>query len=124
MRAVGVTYADEINAAADEFGVPPALLQAMRDIDDVTLLELPLTAQDYAKQHAVQIGGSSAQYDGGVTYPASNFMAAAWFLYQLAEMTGSEWSAVAWFYGGGPVGRIKASRIAAGPYERRRRQWA
>lgn len=123
-QATGVAFATQLNLVFAQFGVPPALLQAMLDIDGVSVLSLPESAAEYATIYAKTIGADTAQYDSGLTHPLSNLMAAAWYLTEVSEMQSSEWAAVAEFYGGGPTGRIKATKIAAGPYERRRRQWA
>lgn len=121
--AVGVSFATQINKAAAAFGIPAALIQAMRDIDGVSLLDLPQPCRLYAEQYAKERLLATAANDNGVGDPESHFMSVAWYLDQVSEMRRSEWAGVVEFYGGGPQGKTKAMKIATGPYERRRRQW-
>lgn len=122
-EAIGVPNAAQINKASKAFGVPAALIQGMLDIDGLSLLSLPVPCIDYATKYAKDNALASAANDNGATDPESHFMAVAWYLDSVAEMRGSEWASVIEFYGGGPAGRIKAMKIASGPYERRKRQW-
>ncbi len=121
--AIGVSYATQINKAASAFGVPAALIQAMRDIDGVAFLVLPQPCIDYAVQYARERSLATSANKNGELDPESHFMAIAWYLDKVAEMQRTEWAGVIEFYGGGPQGRTKAMKIASGPYERRRRQW-
>jgi hypothetical protein len=116
-RAYGVSYADEINAASAQFGVPAALIQAMRDIDSTELLSLNDQCTEYAKSYNRATGERSDSKKG-------HFMSVAWFLYNVSEMLGSEWAGVSEFYGGGPGATMKTLKIAAGPFQRRSREWA
>jgi soluble lytic murein transglycosylase-like protein len=125
VRASGVPYADFINEAASKFGVSPALLQGMLDIDDRFTFDLPEPAVQYALDLArSELGGAAQQVSDASLQPRANILAAAWFLSNVLEMRGSEMDAISYFYGNTPRSRIKAARIVSGPYERRRRQWA
>lgn len=115
--------AAQINKASKTFGVPAALIQGMLDIDNLSLLLLPRVCENYAIKYAKDNSLANMANDNGLTDPESHFMAVAWYLDSVAEMRGSEWASVIEFYGGGPAGRIKAMKIASGPYERRKRQW-
>ena len=122
--ASGVRYASHINEAYSLFGVSPALLQGMLDYDSVDLFDLPEKAIEYANAYAQQYGGSSYQARDAKYEPRFNIIAAGWYLYQMLEMYGSDGEALSMFYNGGPVGRIKATRIICSTYEKRKRQWS
>lgn len=122
--ASGVPHADHLNEAASRYGVNQALLQGMLDIDGLDVFDLPAPAVEYADAISRSSGGIASQETSGHQQPRWNIMAAAWFLVEVNEMYGNQTEAVSQFYGGGPRGRIKAARIIAGPFERRRRQWS
>lgn len=121
--AVGVTHAAHINKACAQYGVPPALIQGMRDIDGVEFLTLPEACVTFAEEYAVARGTASAANENGALEPEAHFMSVAWFLNEVSEMKGSDWASVVAFYGDTPRARIVATKIAAGPYEVRRRAW-
>lgn len=123
--AEGVPYADHLNEAASLYGISPALLQGMLDIDGLSVFDLPDVAVEFALDFVRRMaGGATAQGVMADKDPRANIHAAAWYLSNVHGMYGSESAAIASFYGGGPVANLKATRIVSGPYERRRRQWA
>lgn len=121
--ASGVPNAAYLNEAASRYGVSQALLQGMLDIDGLTMFSLPAPAVAFADQLALKEDGT-AQTLLGSEQARWNIIAAAWFLSEVHVMYGSQSEAVSQFYGGGPQGRVKATKIVAGPFEKRRRQWA
>lgn len=123
MLAIGVPYAAQLNQAWEEYGVPPTLLQAMRDIDGVVLFDLPDSARAFAMNLSNRLGTANARTEEGAKDPATNFRALAWWLVHVADMNQNGWAAVAEFYGGGPQGRAKAFKVQSGPYVRRKREW-
>lgn len=123
-RAHSVPNASHLNEAMDVYGVEAALLQAILDIDDATLFDLPAPASQMADVIWQGRGGATTQLGiEGEQDARSNILAAAWFLAACNEMYQNEIEAVAAFYGRGPNSRIKALRVASGPYDRRRREW-
>lgn len=123
--AYGVPHADHLNEAASKYGVDPALMQGMLDFDGLDVFVLPGPAVEFALDFLRQYaGGAALQGSLADKDPRANIMAAAWFLAGVHELYGNEGRTLAEFYGGGPIAKLKAVRIIASTYERRRRQWS
>lgn len=123
MRAVGVFHAEELNKAYDLYGVAPAMLRAILDFLGTEIFPLPEVAADFARLYADQNGKSTPQNKDGIEDFESNYVAMAWYLTKLRAAYGGHWTPVARYFGDGPVGEQKATRVARLHYPKYERRW-
>jgi hypothetical protein len=123
MKASGVTYAEELNAAYAAFGVAPAVMQAILDYLGTTVFPLTVEAEEYARQRASRLRIGSSMDDGGINDPGNNYMAMAWYLTRARAAYGGHWTPVVIYFGGGPVAERKADTVARAFYPKYERAW-
>jgi len=124
MIATGVPYANELNTANALYGVSQAVLQAMLDYEGVYLFGFPdERMRNYAREYARIAGKADDLNDSGALWPQANIVSTARYLQALRDRYGSGWTAVAVYYGGGPVGEQIATRIARLHYPAREAAW-